>query len=95
VLKANPGEHCAYRCRGGATAGAGKALGGKRGGPNHFCRPSVPWGRVLFSGAEIGGGTAGLPRWNCKWIFIYSGSWDEQGLSGSAAACWAAPRGTN
>lgn len=30
--------------------------------------------------AEIGGDTAGLPRCSCKWIFIYSGSRDKQGL---------------
>lgn len=51
MLNANLDERCAYRCRGGA--GAGKMLGGKRGGPDRFCRPSVPWGRV-FSGAVLG-----------------------------------------
>lgn len=29
-------------------------LGGKYLGPNHFCRPSVLWGQVLFSGAVLG-----------------------------------------
>lgn len=49
----------------------------------------------LPSWGEIVGGTAELPRCNCKWIFIYSGSWDEQGPLGSAVACRAVPRGTN
>lgn len=51
----------------------------------------VSYGAKGCSQGEIIGGTAELPRCNCEWIFIYSGSWDEQGLLGSAVACWAVP----
>ena len=54
MLKVNLDERCAYRCRGGVKAGAGKMLGGKCGGPNRFLQMSVPWGQVLFSGAVLG-----------------------------------------
>lgn len=54
MLKANLEERCAYRCHAGVKAEAGKTLGGKCGGPNRFCRPSVPWGQGLFSPAVLG-----------------------------------------
>lgn len=98
ALKEILDECCAYRCH-GVRAGAGKMLGGKCGGPHNFCRPSVPWGQVLFSGAVLGVKSVealqSCPGVTCKWICIYSGSWDEQGLLGSAVVCRAAPRGTN
>lgn len=52
-------------------------------------------GSQVLSWGEISGDTAELPRCNCRWIFIYSGSWDKQGLLGSAVECQAAPQGTN
>lgn len=82
MLKVNLDECCTYRCHGGARAGAQKMLGGRCRGPNRFCslrsRGAKCCSQVL-SWDEISAGTAELPRCNCRWMFIYLGSWDEQG----------------
>lgn len=68
-------------------------LAGKHGGLNRFYRPNVPEARCcseVLPWGGISGGTAELPRCNCKWIFICSGSWDERG---SAVAAGLLPEG--
>ena len=44
MLKVNLDERCAYRCRGGVKAGAGKMLGGKCGGSSRFLQTERPMG---------------------------------------------------
>lgn len=82
MLKANLDERCAYRCHGGVR----KMLGGECGGPNNFCRPSVPWGRVLFLGAVLGvKSVEALP--GCPGVTASGYSFTQ--APGMSRGCWA------
>lgn len=85
-LEATLDERCAYRCHGGARAEAGEMLGGRCVGPNGFCRLSVLWGRVLFSGAVLGVKSGEALR-SCPGVT--ASGYSFTGAPGMSWGCWA------